>query len=85
MDYLVEELGIVAIARGSKNVVSDDVSNGAPGKNVDDVEPNRVVGLEKADILLGPGVSGLVVCLAILLRHLLGYILSLEVEEHEPS
>lgn len=60
------------------------MANGAPSKNVDDVKADRVIGLEEADILLSPDVTGLEVGLPVLLRDLLCNVLSLEVEEDEP-
>lgn len=81
----LEEAGVIAIARSSKDVVSNDVANGAPCKDVDDVEPDGVVGLEESDVLLGPDVAGVEVGLPVLARHLLGQVLPLESEEDEPA
>lgn len=80
----VKELGIIAVAGSGQDVVSNDVADGTPSEDVDDVEANRVVGFEEADVLLGPRVTGLEVREAVLLRHLLRHVLPLEVEEHEP-
>lgn len=82
----VEEVGVVAVARCGQDVVSHNVTNGTPSEDVDDVEANRVVGFEEADVLFGPGVSRLEVGHAILLRQtLFGHVFPLEAEEHEPS
>lgn len=80
-----KELGIIAIARGSQDIVSHNVTNRTPSQNIHNVEPNRVIGLEEAHILLSPSVPSLEMCHPVLLRQpLLGHILSLEVEEHKP-
>lgn len=80
----VKELGIIAVAGSGQDVVSNDVANGTPSEDVDDVEANWVVGFEEANVLLGPSVAGLEVREAVLLRHLLRHVLPLEVEEDEP-
>ena len=49
-----EELGVIAVAGGGKDVVSHDVADGAPSQDINDVETNRVVGFEEAYVLLGP-------------------------------
>ena len=61
------------------------MANGTPSKNIHDVESHRIVGLEKANILLGSCVPSLKVGQPVLLRHLLGNVFSLEVEEHKPT
>ena len=38
-----EELGIIAVAGSGQDVVSDDVADGTPSEDVDDVEANWVV------------------------------------------
>jgi len=57
------------------------VAERAPGEEVDEVEPDGVVGLEQGGELLGALVAGLEVRLAVLLGHLLRHVLPLEVEE----
>lgn len=61
------------------------MANGTPRQNIHNVEPNRVVGLEKAHVLLCPRIPCFKVRLSILRRHLFGHVFSLEVEEHEPA
>ncbi|PON88876.1 hypothetical protein TorRG33x02_153910, partial [Trema orientale] len=81
-----KELWIVAVAGRGQDVVSDDVANGAPSQDIDDVEPNRVVGLEQAHVLASSLVSSLVVGHSVLLgQTLFGHVFSLEVEEHESA
>lgn len=80
-----KEAGVVAIAGGGKNIVGDDVADGAPGEDIDDVESHGVVGFEEADVFLGADVAGFEVGNAVLLRHLLRHVFPLEVEEHEPA
>lgn len=81
----LEELGIVAIAWRGQDVVSHDVTNGSPGQNVHDIEPNWVVRFEEADVLLGPYIPCLEMALPVLLgQPLFADVLPLEVEEYEP-
>lgn len=56
-----------------------------PHEHVDEVEPDRVVGLEQALELLCPLVAGLEVRYPVLLRHLLRHVLALEPEEDEAA
>lgn len=57
-----------------------------PREHVDDVEPDRIVGLEQAGELLGPLVAGLEVRYPVLLRQpLLRHVLALEAEEDEAA
>ena len=80
-----KEARIVAIARSGQDIVSNDVTNRTPSKNIDDVESNRVVRFQEANVFLGTIISGFEVGFAVLLRNLFGHILSLEVEEDEPT
>lgn len=61
------------------------MSKRTPRKNIDDVESDRVVGFEKADVFLGTFIAGLEVGEPVLLRHLFGHVFPLEGEEHEPA
>lgn len=61
------------------------MSDGSPHEHVHDVEPDRVIGLEQACVLLRPRVAGLEVRHAVLLWQLLRHILALKVEEDEPA
>ncbi|XBH70683.1 hypothetical protein VPH35_098293 [Triticum aestivum] len=80
-----EEGWVVSVAGGGEDVVGDDVADGAPGEDVDEVEADGVVGLEDARELLGALVAGLEVGLAVLLGDLLRHVLPLEVEEDEAA
>lgn len=81
-----KELGIIAVAGGGQDVVGDDVADGAPSEDVDDVEADGVIRFQEADILLSSDVTGLEVRHSVLLRKsLLGHVLPLEVEEDEPA
>lgn len=81
-----KEIGIVAVAGGGQDVVGDDVAQRPPREHVDDVEPDRVVGLEQAGVLLRPLVAGLEVRYPVLLRQpLLRHVLALEAEEDEAA
>ncbi|CAL5392337.1 unnamed protein product [Camellia sinensis] len=80
-----KELGIISIARGSKYIVSNDVSNGTPSQDIDDVEPNWVVGFEETHILFGSRITSFEMGHTVLFGNLFGHILSLEIEEHEPA
>ena len=80
-----KECRVIAIASGGQDVVSNNMANGAPSQDINNVESNRVIGFEEADILLGTCITSLKVCEAVLLRHLLCHVLPLEVEEHKPS
>ncbi len=80
-----EEVGIIAVAGGGEDVVSDDVADGSPGENVNDVETDGVVGFEEADVLLSPRIAGLEVGQSVLLGDLLGHVLPLEIEEDEAA
>ncbi|GAB2265977.1 hypothetical protein Dimus_001008 [Dionaea muscipula] len=83
--HSTKEFGVVAVAGGGQDVVSDNVPDGTPREDVYDVEADGVVRLEEADVLLGPGVAGLEVGQPVLLRQpLLRHVLPLEVEEYEP-
>ena len=85
MNESAKEAWIVAIARSGQDIVSNDVTNRTPSKNIHDVESNRVVRFQEAYVLLGTIISRFEVGLPVLLRHLFSHILSLEVEEDEPA
>lgn len=81
-----KELGIIAVAGGGQDVVSDNMANGTPSKNINNVKANWVVGFEEANIFLGTNITGFKVGDSILLgQALFGHVLSLEVEEDEPA
>lgn len=81
-----KELGIIAVAGGGQDVIGDDVADGAPSEDVDDVEADGVIRFQEADILLRSDVAGLKVRHSVLLRKsLFGHVLPLKVEEHEPA
>lgn len=81
-----KELWIITIARGSKDVVSDYVADGSPGKNINNVETHRIIRFQQTHIFLSSGVACLEVRHSILLRQsLFRHVLPLEVEENKPS
>ncbi|MED6109431.1 hypothetical protein PIB30_033510 [Stylosanthes scabra] len=80
-----KETGVVAVAGGGQDVVSNDVAKGTPSQYINKVESHGIVGFEDANILLCTRVTSLEVCDPVLLRQpLLRHVLPLEVEEHEP-
>ncbi|MFS7895450.1 hypothetical protein Hanom_Chr00s002869g01706431 [Helianthus anomalus] len=81
----LKKVRIISIARSSQNIVSHNMSNGSPSKHINNIEPNRIIRLQQANILLSPFISSLKMSHTILLRQpLFSHILSLEVEEHKP-
>jgi len=76
---------IIAIASSGQDVVGDDVADGTPSKNINNVETNWVIWFQKADIFLGTLISGLEMSHSVLLRHLLRHVFSLEIEEDEST
>lgn len=81
-----KEVGIITIAGGGQDIVSNNVTNGTPSENINNVKPHRIIRLENSYKLLSPDISSFEVRLSVLLRQaLLGHILSLEVEKDEPA
>ena len=62
-----KELGIIAVAAGSQDIVSNDMTYGTPSQDVDDVESNRIVRLQEAHVLFSSRVPGLEVGQPVLL------------------
>jgi len=76
---------VIAIAGCGQDVVGNNMANGSPSKNINNVETNWIIWFQEANIFLGTLISCLKVSQTILLRHLFCHVLPLEVKEHKPS
>ncbi|MFS7940906.1 hypothetical protein Hanom_Chr05g00469831 [Helianthus anomalus] len=65
---LIKKVRIITIARGSQNIVSHNMSNGTPCKNINNIKPDRIIRLQKTNILLSPCIPSLKMSDTILLR-----------------
>ena len=81
-----EEAGIVSIRRSGKYIIRNDVSERAPSEDINNIKSNRIIRFQQSGELARSHISRLEVRNPVLLRQaLLRQVLSLEIEEHEPT
>ena len=80
------KLGVVSVAADGQDGITNGVSQSAPSKDIDDVEPRGIVSLHNARHFYGPCVPSLSVSDAILHGQALpGHIVPLERKENDSA